>query len=171
MENDIRERQHRMVTLLLVNLLIVLIAPNYYRVFTQLWGDYLLAFVVGAIALNVNDRRYGRFLLSIAQYVVYFVWQMILSGLSVAWLVLQPKPKLDPGIIAVPLDVDGDLEITILASSITLTPGSISLELDRSGERPILYVHYPVVGDPDRLRASIKSGFERILMRISRGTT
>lgn len=171
MESKISERQNRMITLLLVNVVIVLLAPNYYRVFTQLWGDYLLAFVVGAVALNVNDRRYGRFLLSVAQYIGYFVWQMILSSLSMAWLVLQPKPKLDPGIIAVPLDIDGDLEITTLASSINLTPGSVSIELDRGRERPVLYVHYLVVGDPDRLRASIKSGFERMIMRISRGIT
>lgn len=171
MQNDIRDRQNRMLLLLLVNMLLTLIAPNYYRIFPQWWGDYLLAFVVGAVILAFGDRRYGRYLRNSAHFVVYLIWEIILSSLTMAWLVLQPKPKLDPGIIAVPLDVTSDLEITTLATCIALTPGSITVEMDRTRpERPVLYVHYLVVGDPDRLRASIKSGFERLILRISWGT-
>jgi multicomponent Na+:H+ antiporter subunit E len=171
MQADIVARQNRLLILLLVNILIIFVAPNYYRIFTQIWGDYLLAFVVGAIVLSFSDRRYGRFLLNIARLVLYLIWEIILSSLSMVRLVLQPTPQLDPGIIAVPLDIDTDLEITVLATCIALTPGSISIDLQRNGQdRPRLYVHYLVVGDPDALRASIKSGFEHMILQISRGT-
>lgn len=172
MHPDIVARQNRMLVLMLVNILIVFIAPTFYRIFSQIWGDYLLAFVVGAVVLSFSDRRYGRFLFHSARLILYLIWEIILSSLSVAGLVLQPTPKLDPGIIAVPLDIDTDLEITVLATCIALTPGSISIDLQRDGQNPpVLYVHYLVVGDPDTLRASIKSGFEHMILQISRGTS
>ena len=50
----------------------------------------------------------------------YLLWEILLSNISLAWLVIQPKPKLDPGIIGVPLRLNSGLEITMLASAITL---------------------------------------------------
>lgn len=169
-QSDIRDRQNRMLLLLLVNVVIALVTPTYYRIFSQLWADHLLAFLVGAIVLHSSDRRYGRYLVHSARLVLYLLWEITLSSLSVAGLVLQPKPKLDPGIIAVPLDIDSDLEITTLATCIALTPGSVPIDLHRNGQDlPVLYVHYLVVGDPDTLRASIKAGFEHMILQVSRG--
>lgn len=168
MENDIRERQHRMITLLLINLLIAAVAPNFYHLPSSLWTETVLSFMAGAIVLVLIDRRYGRFLWFTTIFAAYFSWQVILSNLSVAWLVLQPRPKIDPGIVAIPLEVRSGLAITTLASSITLTPGTITIDLDRKGQsKPILYVHSLVVHDPNKLRASIKRGFERMVLRIS----
>lgn len=170
MRSDLRARQQRMAILLLLNLLIAAVAPDLFPLFPGGLANAVLAFLVGAALLALVERRYARYLWYGAIFVLYLVGQIILSSLSVARLVLQPKPKLDPGIVAVPLAIASAVEITALASAITLTPGTISIDLDRDahGQR-VLYVHSLVVKSPDRLRASIKGGFEQMILHISQG--
>lgn len=59
----------------------------------------------------------------------YFLWQLLLSNLRVAYDVITPRLYMRPGILAVPLDAEIDLEITLLANLITLTPGTLSLDV------------------------------------------
>jgi multicomponent Na+:H+ antiporter subunit E len=101
------------------------------------------------------------------RFVLYVVWEVILSNLNVARIVLlTPNRGLRPGIIAVPLDVTSDAEITTLANLITLTPGTLSLDV--SSDRRTLYVHALEVSDPDTFRRGIKAGFERAVMEVYR---
>jgi multicomponent Na+:H+ antiporter subunit E len=164
-----RAFQARMANLLLTNLLIAVVAP----IFLSLTGgfpDYAIAFGVGLVILALVDRRYAPFLFWSLVFVAYLVYEIILSNLAIAWLVLQPKPQLDPGIIAIPLRVNTALEITLLASAITLTPGTLSLDLGRGQDGQLtLYVHSLQVGDPAQFRSTIQNGFERMILRISRG--
>jgi len=73
-----------------------------------------------------------------------------------------------PGVVAIPLDARTDVEITLLANLITLTPGSVSLDL--SEDRRVLYVHamYIVDGDVDAYRRSVKEGLERRVLELLR---
>jgi multicomponent Na+:H+ antiporter subunit E len=154
---------------LLLNLLIAFVLPNFFTLYGGLI-DSLLAFAAGLVALTLADRSYGRYLWRSALFVIYLAWQIVLSNFAIAGLILQPKPKLDPGIIAIPLSVSTDLEIMALASAITLTPGTISVDLGRVAKgRRVLYVHALVVEDPDKVRAGIKATFERRIIRISAG--
>jgi multicomponent Na+:H+ antiporter subunit E len=73
--------------------------------------------------------------------------------------VLGPVSRLRPGIVAVPLTNDRDAEIALLADLITLTPGTLSLEL--SEDRRVLHVHALDASDPEGLRRDIRDGFER----------
>lgn len=70
------------------------------------------------------------------------------------------------------LAVNTGLEITALASAVSLAPGSLCIDLstDEKGQH-VLYVHDFHVGEPDKLRASIKNGFERMVLHISRRAT
>ena len=73
--------------------------------------------------------------------------------------------------LAVPLDVTSDFEIATLASTVTLTPGTLSVDIGRdtqSGQR-VLFVHTLFTADPDKLRGRIKDGFERYILEISQG--
>ena len=72
--------------------------------------------------------------------------------------------------MAIPLAVHSDLEIAILASSITLTPGTLSVDVGHSptGER-VLYVHSLVLGDPEALRRTLQRDFEQRILQITRG--
>jgi multicomponent Na+:H+ antiporter subunit E len=71
-----------------------------------------------------------------------------------------------PAIIAVPLTVDRDFEIALLANIITLTPGTLSLDV--SSDNKIIYIHSMYVDDPKEFIEEVKNGFERKLMEITR---
>ena len=95
---------------------------------------------------------------------------IIVSSIQVAGYVIAPKLKLDQGIVAIPLAAHTDLEIALLASSITLTPGTLSVDVgrDAAGQR-VLYVHNLVMGDAEDVRKTIKQDFERRILRVTRG--
>jgi len=97
---------------------------------------------------------------------LYFLWELVLSSLHVAWAVISPDPKFRPGIVGVPLDAKTDEEITLLACLITLTPGTLSLDV--SSDRKTLYIHSMWVTDPEEFRREIKDGFERHVLEFLR---
>jgi len=71
-----------------------------------------------------------------------------------------------PGIVAVPLDAETDAEITLLANLLTLTPGTLSLDV--SADRRFLYVHMMYIEDADVARRQIKDGYERRVLEVLR---
>ena len=95
-----------------------------------------------------------------------FLYELVLSAWRVAKIVMQPKIDLEPGIIAYPLTVDKDFEITVLANLITLTPGTLSVEV--SDDRKTLFVHCIDVPDPQETIDDIKNGFERKILEAFR---
>ena len=96
----------------------------------------------------------------------WFLRELVLSALRVAWLVVQPKPRLHPGIIAYPLTVTTDAQITLLANMITLTPGTLSIDV--SDDRRTLYIHAIDVTDREALIGSIAAGFETKILGVLR---
>ena len=83
-----------------------------------------------------------------------------------AIIVLTPdlKSALRPAIIAYPLTVKSDAEITLLANMITLTPGTLSIDV--AEDRSVIYVHVLQLGDREALVAGIANGFERRIREI-----
>lgn len=102
---------------------------------------------------------YVRKVPQVIDFSLFFVWELILANLRVASALLFNQPPLRPGVIAVPLDVHTDTEITLLANLITLTPGTLSLDV--SDDKSILYVHCTHIEDVETARQDIKQGFER----------
>ncbi|MBI2871353.1 MAG: Na+/H+ antiporter subunit E [Candidatus Omnitrophica bacterium] len=98
---------------------------------------------------------------------VYFLWEIVLANLKVAVCVLSPIRNLKPGFVAIPLEAQTDTEITILANMITLTPGTLSVEI--SDDRKILFIHTLFAEEPEELVEGIKRSFERRLLKITRG--
>lgn len=152
----------------LMNLLVALLWAALQESFTT--ANVVIGFVLAFVVFSVLYRGYGLTVLGIFGYIVFLVWSIIVASVQVAGYVLSPKLKLQQGIVAIPLDAQSDLEIAILASSITLTPGTISVNVARQtdGAR-VLYVHSLVMGDPDDLRKTIKQDFERRILRVTRG--
>lgn len=97
---------------------------------------------------------------------LFLLWEIVLATGRVAWEVVTPQTLRRPGIVAVPLDARTDVEITLLANMVTLTPGTLSLDL--SEDRRTLFVHALFGEDPERVRHQIKSGFERRILRVLR---
>jgi len=90
-----------------------------------------------------------------------FARELVLSAIRVGVLVLQPdlKARLRPAMLAFPLTVKSDLAITLLANLITLTPGTLSVDV--SADKAVLFIHVIDLADQHALTAEIAGGFER----------
>jgi len=131
----------------------------------------LTGFVVGYGVLwlarpVLGPTRYFGKLIEALRFVTFFVYELVLSNQRVAWDVLTPKAYRRPGVVAVPLDAESDVEITLLANLVTLTPGSLSLDI--APDRSCLYVHAMFVDDVEQLRRDVKEGFERRVLELLR---
>ncbi len=102
--------------------------------------------------------------LLIPVYFAVLLWDILISNLDVARRVMGPNRSLRPGFVALPLDITGDFPQTALASTISLTPGTVSVDL--SSDRRWLYIHVLHLDDEAELIASIKQGYERRLREI-----
>jgi multicomponent Na+:H+ antiporter subunit E len=107
-----------------------------------------------SFALN-NLLRLGK----IFSLAALFIYELVLSGWKVARLVTSRDMKLAPGIFSYPLTVDRDFQITLLANLITLTPGTLSVDV--SQDRRTLFVHALDCSDVEASRRDIQEGFER----------
>jgi multicomponent Na+:H+ antiporter subunit E len=94
----------------------------------------------------------------------YVGWTLVLASLRVAYDVVTPRHHARPGVIAVPLEAETDAQITVLANLISLTPGTLALDV--SEDRRTLYIHAMFVDDPDALRRDIKRGLERRVLNL-----
>jgi multicomponent Na+:H+ antiporter subunit E len=126
--------------------------------------NFLLGFLLGFLVLLVAEpvvgtHRYFRKARLAVGFVLFFIWEMVVANLRVAYEVITPGRRMKPGVVAIPLDVKTDAGITMLANLITLTPGTLSLDV--SSDRTVLYVHGMYVGDLESFRRQIKEGFER----------
>lgn len=132
-------------------------------------ASLLTGFVVGALVLLIAGRALGssRYLLRLWRAIAYlgfFVRELFLSSLKVAYDVLTPTHYMRPGVVAVPLDLATDGQRTLLANTLSLTPGTLSLDL--SPDKSVLYIHAMYVEDRDALRASIKQNYERRVKEV-----
>jgi multicomponent Na+:H+ antiporter subunit E len=98
-------------------------------------------------------------------FVGVFLWQVLLANLDVAYRVLHPRLPIRPGIVKIRTALESTTARTLLANAITLTPGTLTVELVDGGW---LYVHWLNVrtSDPEEASAQIAETFERILRRI-----
>jgi multicomponent Na+:H+ antiporter subunit E len=96
----------------------------------------------------------------------FFAKELVLSALKVAWLAVQPQVRLRPAIIAYPLTLVSDLQITILANMITLTPGTLSVDI--SEDRKTLFIHAIDVASRERVIGNVAAGFESLILGVMR---
>ena len=127
--------------------------------------NLLLGAAIGVLAVLLLRRHLGpprrfRQLRNAASLAVLFLYELGVSAVRVAIVVLTPNlnAALHPAIIAFPLTVTSDAEITLLANLITLTPGTLSVDV--SEDRRFLYVHALAYGSRESLIADIAGGFE-----------
>lgn len=102
--------------------------------------------------------------LRLLRFALMVVWDILVANLQVARLILGSPAKLRPAFIHLPLDLDDDFAITLLASTISLTPGTVSADV--SADRRTLLIHALDVDDPDALVAQLKQRYEAPLKEI-----
>lgn len=91
--------------------------------------------------------------------VVLFLYELVVSSLEVFWDVITPSHRARPAIIDMPLDVRSDTGVLLVTNLISLTPGTLSIDV--SEDRKTLKVHAMFADDPDEVRRTLKAGMEK----------
>jgi multicomponent Na+:H+ antiporter subunit E len=130
------------------------------------FGFFLSAAALWIVRGEMTEAGYWGRLRRVFSLLLLFLKELALSAYRVAVMVFSPRLDLKPGIFAFPLTVDRDFEITLLANLITLTPGTLSVDV--SEDRKTLYVHAVDCSDPEATRRDIAEGFERKIMEAFR---
>ena len=134
-------------------------------------ANLLLGALIGGACLflirgKVGGARFWRKAMGVMSLALLFLKELLLSALRVGLLVLRPRLELKPALIAFPLTVTSDVEITLLANLITLTPGTLSVDV--SADRKFLLIHAIDVTEREALIRSIREGLEAKVMEACR---
>jgi multicomponent Na+:H+ antiporter subunit E len=151
------------------NLLVALAWAGLHEQFTA--ANFAVGFVLGFVLLYFAQPVLGPSLYfakvrQVLGLLLFFFWELVLANLRVARDVITPGFDMRPGVLAIPLDARSDVEITLLANMITLTPGTMSLDV--SLDRKTLYIHTLWGEDTGMVRRNIKEGFEKRLLEVLR---
>ena len=115
----------------------------------------------------VYDREHFRKVPGLIGLITFFFKELFVANLRVAWDVITPVHQMSPSVIALPLDAKTDFEITVLANMISLTPGTLSIDI--ASDRKTLFVHNVYTDEgTEEVKSKIKNGFERKLLKITR---
>ncbi len=153
------------MTVFLWNLLLAIAWVGVSGNFSEV--NFAFGFLVGYGILAVASRqieggaRYVRKVPKVLKFIAFFAYDLIKANMVVAYDVMTPRHLMQPGVMAIELDASEDMEITILGNLISVTPGTLSLDV--SSDRKVLYVHAMYMGDEERLRADIKALEARVL--------
>ena len=135
-----------------------------FSVENYLFGFFLNFHILWLITVGRGRSRYFFIVPKVIILLLFFLYELIKANLQVAYEVITPRLNMTPGIIMVPLDVKSDIGITILANMISLTPGTLSLDV--SNDKKVLFVHAMYIKDRDKFIRSIKDGFERRILEV-----
>ncbi|MEL7344130.1 MAG: Na+/H+ antiporter subunit E [Pseudomonadota bacterium] len=145
------------------NMLLAVIWAVFFGGFT--WLTMLSGFVVGYGVLwmlqpltGVQSSYFKRVYYWI-KLIVLFHYELLVSSFEVIWDILTPTHLAEPAIVEVPLDVKTDLGILLVTNIISLTPGTLSIDV--SPDRSKLIVHAMFADDPEAVCHALKSGMER----------
>lgn len=127
-----------------------------------------ISFVSGGILLNTGRS----FIVSKIQYIFVYIgilaWEMLKANFNVAFIVINPSLPIKPGFIKIKTELEEDSSLTVLANSITLTPGTLTVDIDK--DNSTLYIHWIKVHSTDPVICTrlIGERFEPILRRFMR---
>lgn len=156
--------KNRFLANLLLTILWIAVTGN-FELANVFFGFFLSYFLLWVITRGSGKNRYFTLVPRVISFFFFFLYELVKANLQVAYEVMTPNLNMKPGIVALPLDVKSDFGITILANLITLTPGTLSLDV--SEDRKILYVHSMYIHDKEEFIKGIKNGFEKRIIRIS----
>lgn len=153
---------------LLLNFLIALLWMFMSGAFTA--TTFIIGYLIGLVLIILmkrffKERLYIMLLWAMFKLGLLFFKELILSNISVLRVVLRPKLDIKPVIFALPTELEHDWEITLLSSLITLTPGTLVMNV--SDNQKTLYIHAIDVDDVDDAIDSIKNSFEKAIKEVS----
>jgi multicomponent Na+:H+ antiporter subunit E len=134
-------------------------------------ANLIFGAVIGLVAVlllrqSLFSPGLSKRVVSIAKLAGSFAYELMASAVKVAALVVRPDMHkvIRPAFVKVPLSVKSDAEITILANLVTLTPGTLSVDV--SADKRFLYVHTISLESRDALIAEIANGFEKQVKEV-----
>ena len=130
------------------------------------FGFLLSYFILRTISPNEGRKSYFHRIPKIIGFIFFFIYEMLKANLQVAFDVVTPNYFMKPGVVRFPLTAKTDLEITLLANCISLTPGTLILAV--SDDRTSIFVHVMYLDDRDKFVENMKNGLERRLLEILR---
>ncbi|NJE05065.1 cation:proton antiporter [Thermococcus sp. M36] len=136
----------------------------------ELVAGVIFSAIIAFATRDVIGEKASRFLNPVkwAGFIAYtpvLFWGMVKANLDVAYRVITGRIK--PGIVRVPVDLENDAQYTILSNSITLTPGTLTV--DACPEEKALYVHWINVTDKEPKSSEVIAGsFEKWARRLGR---
>jgi multicomponent Na+:H+ antiporter subunit E len=136
--------------------------------------NFLMGLLMGTLILCLfrpffpwrpSALRLFRKIPAFLRYAGHFLYELVKANLQVVYLVLHPKMPIRPGIIAFGTRHRSPLGTTLLANSITLTPGTLTMDV--SGDGKTLYIHTLDVSDPEEVREGIRRGLEDYTLEVA----
>lgn len=139
--------------------------PDYQHLIVGVFAAGLVSFFIGDLFTRnphmfTHLHRYLWFLC----YILIFAWECVKANFDVALRVVHPKVPLNPGIVKVKTELTSNVALTFLANSITLTPGTLTVDIDK--DKKVLFIHWIDVSRKEKQTRRIVERFERILRRI-----
>lgn len=150
--------------LLLVNILLAilwLILTGRFDPTNFLFGFGVSYFILWLVLRNMISSKYFEKIPKTISFTFYFFYLLFKANMRVAFDILTIKHYMHPGILAIPLKARTNIEITMLANFITLTPGTLSLDI--SNDRKIIYIHFMYIDNEEDARREIKDFEAKIL--------
>ena len=129
--------------------------------------NILFGLLVGYAVLGIMQRQmpslrgYTRRLPRLLRFLAFFAKELVMANLTVAFDIITPVWHMKPGVIAMPLEAKTELEITMVANIISLTPGTLSLDV--SDDRRVLFIHAMFLDNEQELRDSLQDMERRVL--------
>jgi multicomponent Na+:H+ antiporter subunit E len=137
------------------------------EVITGLIVSAIVALLAGRFLVTDQKKNslIKRLIYSI-RYILKFLWEMLKANLHVAYIVLHPKLPIKPGIVKISTKLKKDTSLTFLSNSITLTPGTLTVDIDP--DKHNLYIHWIDVEseDPDVNTRNVGGRFEPLLTEV-----
>lgn len=128
------------------------------------WGYILGAGLLFLFPLIPPGKVYTKKILGFIDLAVVFLSELVKANLAVFKVVTKGNTSPPSGILAYPLEVKSDWGITVLANLITLTPGTISVEI--TSDRKTLFIHALEADDPQSVIEGIKTSFEKRVLEV-----
>lgn len=106
--------------------------------------------------------KFGR----LTWFVVWYIFELVKANIDIAREIISPKPRIRPGILKVELDVRSDQEILVLSNLISMTPGSLTMDV--SYDKKYIFIHEMYIDDVEEARQRIKVKLENRILKITR---
>ncbi|WP_296622992.1 Na+/H+ antiporter subunit E [Marivirga sp.] len=126
----------------------------------------IVIFLLLWLSSFIYYRSYFNALKGVISLAFYFLKELIISNFRVIYFILSPGHKFRPAILELPLSLKSEFSITLLANLITLTPGTITLEISKDKKSLFFHVIDVPEQDLDKAKQKIKNGFEKRIMKI-----